>query len=1095
MRSCCLLLAIALSLLLTKNTCAGPAAQFGKLPLAFERNQGQTDAKVKFLARTPGYTLFLTTGEAVLSAKSGVLRMTLLGANPAPAVSGVDEMPGKANYFLGADAAKWHANVPTYSKVAYKSVYSGIDLVYYGNQSRLEYDFIVAPGADPHRIRFAVRGANQVTRSGEGDLVLSMPDGDIRWHKPFAYQVTNGERQQIAARYVMKSKGDVAFELGRYDTHKPLFIDPLIYSTYLGGTNGATGDGIALDSAGNAYVTGTTYSTNFPTVNPLQPANGGGGNPDAFVSKFNPDGSALLYSTYLGGSGSDYATGIAVDSAGNAYVAGYTTSSNFPTKNPLQTYIGGGSQGYDAFVAKLNPTGSALVYSTYLAGSGDDQAYGIAADSAGNAYVVGTTGSINFPTLKPFQPTLNGFYDAFITKINPTGSAFVYSTYFGGSSSETGYGIAVDSTGNAYITGYTGSLDFPVLNAAQPTAGGAGDAFMAKFDSAGSALIYSTYLGGSSSDYAQGIALDASGDAFVIGYTFSSDFPVVNPFQPSFAGDSQTFVAQLNAAGSALTYSSFLGGSTSLSEFSFADNYGHGIAVDVLGNAYVTGETNAINFPTVNALQPTNGGDYWDAFVAKINPTGSSISYSTYLGGNGVDSGYAIAVDSMGNAYITGWTSSTNFPTLNPLQPTNLGSDAFVTEIAAGPALSPVLLAYGNQTVATASAPQVATLTNIGDVALAITLIYIEGPDNKDFSQTNDCPQSLPVGGSCNISVTFRPTSTGMRTAAIAVSDNATVNRQTVTLGGYGVLPVLSLSPTSLTFNSQSVFTTSGAQNVTLTNTGSGVLSVENIATSGPFSQTNTCGATVNAGASCTISVTFTPKQTGSLTGSLLLGDNVPGSPQSLPLTGVGVSPVVTLVPTSLTFPDQTIFSTSPVQVVTLLNAGTGAAYLTIGSIAATPPFSQTNNCGTTVNAGASCNISVTFKPTTAGVLTGSITIHDNAPGPQIVPLTGTGTDMQFAPASWSFGTQPVSTTSLSKKIALTNKGSATVTVTKVSITGANPADFAQTNTCAAVASGASCFITVTFTPTTTGKRSAQVAVYDNGGGSPQTAALTGSGI
>ncbi len=1091
MRYYCLLLAIALSLLLTKNTFAGPAAQFGKLPLAFERNQGQTDAKVNFLARTPGYTLFLTTGEAVLSAKSGVLRMTLLGANPAPAVSGVDEMPGKANYFLGADAAKWHANVPTYSKVAYKSVYSGIDLVYYGNQSQLEYDFIVAPGADPHRIRFALRGTSQITRSGEGDLVLPMPDGDIRWHKPFAYQVTNGERQQIAARYVMKSNGDVAFEVGRYDTRKPLFIDPLIYSTYLGGTHGANAYGIALDSSGNAYIAGATASTDFPTVNPLQPANGGGGKYDAFVSKFNSTGSTLLYSTYLGGSADDYATGIAVDSAGNAYVAGYTGSTDFPTQNPLQTYIGGG---YDAFVAKINPDGSALVYSTYIAGSGNDAAHAIATDSAGNAYVTGTTSSTDFPTLKPIQPSLNGGNDVFISKINPTGSAFVYSTYFGGSSNEVAYGIAVDSSNAVYITGYTDSLDLPVRHAAQATAGGEGDAFVAKFNPAGSALVYSTYLGGSNTDQAQAIALDSSGDAFVTGYTFSDDFPVVNPIKSWFSGDSQAFVAKLNATGSALDYSTYLGGSTHQVDL-LADNYAYGIAVDPLGNAYVAGSTSATDFPTTNAFQTSNGGGDWDAFVTKINPPGSALIYSTYLGGRANDNAFAIAVNAAGDAYLTGQTASANFPTLNPLQPSNLGTDAFVAAIEGGTAISPTLLSFGNQTVATSGTPQVTTLTNIGNAALAITMIYIEGPNNKDFSQTNDCPQSLPMGASCSISVTFRPTFTGMRTAAVAVSDNASVTRQTVTLGGYGVLPALSLSPTSLTFSSQSVFTTSAAQNVTLTNTGSGILSVENIATSGPFSQTNTCGATVNAGASCTISVTFTPKQTGTLTGSLAVGDNVPGSPQSLPLTGVGVSPVVTLVPTSLTFPDQTIFSTSPVQVVTLTNEGTGAAYLSISNLAVTPPFSQTNNCGTTVNAGASCSISVTFKPTTAGVLTGSIIIHDNAPGPQIVPLTGTGTGMQFAPASWSFGAQPVGTASIPKKIVLANKGSATVTVTKVSITGANPADFAQTNTCAAVASGASCFITVTFTPTATGNRSAQVAVYDNDGGSPQTAALTGSGI
>jgi len=1092
-----------LALLAPTRMFSGAAvALLDKLPLAFEKNVGQTAAQVKFLARTPGYTLFLTSGEAVLAARPGVLRMKLLGANPGAGVSGVNEMAGARNYFIGNDATKWQANVPTYAKVKYKSVYSGIDLVYYGNQRQLEYDFVVAPGADPRRILLGLGGARKISVAEDGDLMLAMDAAineagrEIRWHRPVAYQEQNGARREIAAHYVVKGKGRVAFEVAKYDASRPLFIDPLIYSTYLGGAMGATGYGIAVDSAGNAYVTGTTYSTDFPTVDPVQAANGGMN--DVFVAKFNAAGSALIYSTYLGGSGNDYGTSIAVDSSGNAYITGYTTSPNFPTVNPLQpVYMGGGTDGFDGFVAKLNPAGSALVYSTYLGGNGDDSGNGIGADNSGNAYITGYTSSTNFPTMSPFQPVLNGSEDAFITKIDPTGSAFVYSTYLGGSGNDAAYSIAVDSVGNVYLTGSTGSDDFPVMNPLQPVYGGSYDAFATKLNAAGSALIYSTYLGGSATDQGASIVVDSSGAAYVTGYTYSADFPLSNPFQPTNNGYPDAFVAKLSPSGSSLIYSSFLGGSIGGGRFGYVDNYGYGIAADSFGNAYVAGWTDTTNFPTVNSFQPANGGgrDDIDAFVAKVNSSGSALVYSTYLGGSGRDYGYAIAVDSSGNAYVTGTTGSNNFPTVNPFQPANLGGDAFVTVFANGPAIAPLNLSFRGQTVATASAPQTATLTNTSNTDLTIDVIYIEGPNASDFKQTNDCPASLAAGGSCTISVTFAPSATGSRSAAVAISDNGPIDRQTVPLAGVGVLPAVALSPTSLTFPSQSVFTTSGAQDVTLTNTGYGILSVEHIAVTGPFAQTNTCGATLSNGASCTISVTFTPKQTGSFTGSISIGDNAPGSPQTAPLSGVGVSPAVELSPASLTFADQTIFSVSPPQQVTLTNTGTGAATLTIGSIAATGPFTETNNCGASVNPGASCAISVTFKPTTAGPLTGSVTIHDNAPGPQTVPLTGAGTDIQFAPASWAFGTQPVGTSSLPKKIALTNKGFVTVNITQVSISGADPADFSQTNTCTSVASGASCFITVTFTPTATGKRSAAISVSDNGGGSPQTAALSGSGI
>ncbi len=506
-------------------------------------------------------------------------------------------------------------------------------------------------------------------------------EDEIRWHKPVVYQEKNGTRQEIAAHYSVTDTNRVGFEVARYDTRRPLYIDPLIYSTYLGG-NGSDGSfGIAVDSAGNAYVTGGTSSTNFPTVNPLQPTYGGGG--DAFVAKINPSGSALVYSTYLGGSSYECGESIAVDSAGNAYVTGGTSSTNFPTVNPLQPTYGGGED--DAFVAKINPQGSALVYSTYLGGSSHDFGDGIAVDSAGDAYVTGNTTSTNFPTTPgTFQTNFGGGWDAFVAKINPEGSALVYSTYLGGSSYDYGQGIAVDSAGNAYVIGGTSSTNFPTTPGTfQTNFGGGWDAFVAKINPEGSALVYSTYLGGSGSDTGEGIAVDSAGNAYVTGGTNSIDFPVTpGAFQTTNHGSNDAYVTKLNSTGSALVYSTYLGGGNTESP--------NGIAVDSSGNAYVVGTTYSNDFPiTPGAFQIVcNSGNvincdrYGDAFVSKLNPSGSALVYSAYLGGSGNDWGNGIAVDSSGNAYVTGETNSLNFPRLNPLQRAyGGGDDAFVTKI------------------------------------------------------------------------------------------------------------------------------------------------------------------------------------------------------------------------------------------------------------------------------------------------------------------------------------------------------------------------------------------------------------------------------
>ena len=694
----------------------GVVERYSKLPLSFEANQGQTDSKVKFLSRCSGYSLFLTSNEAVLSLRqsrdhkgaitpatdeTAVVRMKLIGANLGAAVTGLEELPGKINYFLGNDRKKWRTNVPTFAKIRYENVYSGINLVYYGNQRQLEYDFVVAPGADPQAIRFAIDGDEKLRIDGQGDMMIGAKEGEIRLHRPLIYQEINGSRQPIGGNFVIqgmrsnapakKSGRQVGFEVAQYDASKPLVIDPVLsYSTYIGGATEDLGYGIAVDSSGSAYVTGST-GPGFPTANAFQSAFGGGGRGlDAFVTKLNAEGSALLYSTYLGGAGDERGFGIAVDSSGNAFVTGFTTSVNFPTTaNAFQAAAISG-----AFVVKLDATGSTLAYSTYLSGSDGATGQGIAVDSFGSAYVTGTTNSSNFPTVNALQPAYGGNYDAFVTKLNADGSALVYSTYLGGNSDDYGQGIAVDSAGNAYVTGGANSADFPTVNAFQAAYGGGQyDAFVTKLKADGSALVYSTYLGGSSDEGGLGIAVDSSGNAYVTGTTSSTDFPTANAFQAAYGGGgicgstfysfpcNDAFVTKLNYAGSALIYSTYLGGNN--------EDGGHGIAVDSFGNAYVTGTTSSSNFPTVGAVQPIYGGGEYDAFVTKLNAVGSALIYSTYLGGDDEDSAQGIAVDSLGNAYVTGSTGP-GFPTANAFQATFGGSyDAFVTKFLAVTAVVP----------------------------------------------------------------------------------------------------------------------------------------------------------------------------------------------------------------------------------------------------------------------------------------------------------------------------------------------------------------------------------------------------------------------
>ena len=677
-----------------KPTTAALEKTYSKLPMRFEKNAGQTRSGVDFVARGSGYSVLLASGEAVLMVKThkpldriiepnsrhdesvATIRMALVGSEPARGVVGEDMLPGKANYFVGHDPAQWHRDVPTFAKVHYSRVYPGIDVAYYGNQGRLEYDFIVSPGADPSAIVLGFTGA-AAEIDKDGDLVLALADAATSMRRPYIYQEIAGKQRAIAGGYVKRPDGRIGFALGPYDTTRPLVIDPvLLYSTLIGGSGlDDAANAIAIDQSGNAYITGQTTSLDFPTQHALQ---GTSGAPyDAFVAKIDPSGSTLLYSTYFGGSGDDVGAGIAVDASGEAYVTGHTTSSNFPTtQGAYETSYSGYT---DAFVAKFNSTGSALIYSTYLGGSGYDVATGIAIDPSGNAYISGFNYTAGFPTTPgAYQTSSKGPYDAFITKLNPTGSALVFSTYIGGTGDDYALGIAIDSLLNVYVVGQTNSSDFPTQNAIQPTFGGYYDAFVAKLNPAGSALIYSTYLGGNDMEAGFAIAVDAPGNAYVTGFTKSSNFPTTpGAFQTTYGGNDDVFVAKINASGSTLAYSTYLGG--------VGGERAVAIAVDQAGSAYVTGYNLNAAFPQQDAMQANINPNSFEAFVTKLAPDGGSLVYSTYLGGTGNDLGLGIAVDLLGNAYVAGTSGSPDFPTTpGAYQLTNAGGyDGFVVKIGA----------------------------------------------------------------------------------------------------------------------------------------------------------------------------------------------------------------------------------------------------------------------------------------------------------------------------------------------------------------------------------------------------------------------------
>ncbi len=1064
---------------------------YGSLPLMFEANQGQTDAQVKFLSRGKGYTALLTSDGMILSLRpstrgarqaipnnsktpitepSTIMQFSLVGAAANPTVIGEDVQPGKINYFFGSDPTKWRTNVATYGRIRYHGVYPGIDMLYYGNHRQLEYDFVISPGADPGQIQFAVKGANSISLDSDGNLVLNTENGDLHFQSPTVYQDSNGTRVPVQGEYVIKDSTHVGFHLSAFDPSKPTVIDPVLaYGTFLGGSGDDQANGIGVDASGNVYIAGSTDSADFPLAlfGSLT-----AGNAHVFVAKLNATGSTLLYADYLGGSGYDYGYALTLDSAGEVYVTGSTNSSNFPVLNSYQsTYPGG----FNAFITKVSADGSSLLYSTYFGGNGSDIPASIVLDSSSDILIAGNTTSNNLPVANAYQSAISanqggqfGNY-GFLSKFNPDGSQLIYSTYFAGSSNvayncsgtpcwsfpfSAVTGLTVDGAGNAYVGGNTNTYNFPTTTGVYQTSSNAPQnntaGFVAKFSSSGS-LSYSTYFDESSGYLTtiNAIAVDATGSAYVTGSAFSDGtFPQTSTSicDPSVYGQNCefAFVTKFDPLAATLVYSTFLGPYNLSTPIA--------ISLDASNDAYVLASTNSTSFQLVNGIEgfSTEGSQYVagsdDALLAEIDPAGASELFATYIGGSGNNMAGAMTLDASANLYVAGTTDSIDFPVSQAGFQEIIGgnTDAFITKIspvsAAAVSLAPFSLEYSSQSLGTTSASQTVLLRNMGSAALNISSITA----STGFGETDTCSGSVPSAGTCTLSVSFAPNALGSDSGSISIADDAAGSPHVISVSGVGTGAVAALAPASLTFGTLPVGTASAQQIVTLSNSGNTSLTIGGIYVSGDFSQTNNCGTSLTANASCRIQIIFTPTATGARSGVLsitdnavsahhITGDSVIESSQTVALSGTGQAAIgITLSATTLTFVGVVLDSSSGSQSITLTNHAIKSA--TVSNVSVTGDFSQTNNCSTVAVSGGTCSVTVKFVPSASGVRVGTLAISTSV-GLETVSLSGTGLDFSLASSTTSDTIQDGATATY--KLTVSPVGGTFTSAIKLSCSGA----------------------------------------------------------
>jgi uncharacterized protein (TIGR03437 family) len=915
-----------------------------------------------FLASESGRAVFISSAGINVSFNGGPVSMKFADACRNPPGHGLDPQPGRNNYFRGKDPSQWRTGLPRYARVQYSDLYPGIDIVYYGNGRKLEYDLIVSPQADPARIRIEFDHAGSARIASGGDFVFNASRGEVRLRKPVIYQNLSGVRREVPGRYVLKGRNILGFQIGAYDRSRSLVIDPVLtYATYLGGASDETALAVATDAAGNSYAAGYTTSVNFPASSGAYEASPPGGATDIFVAKYSPGGQ-LVYATYLGGNGEDTAFGIAVDSSGNVYLTGYTSSADFPiTSGAYQGGYRGGS--LDAFLVKLNAAGNALVYSTYLGGAGEDIGYGITLDATNEPVIAGSTASLNFPVTGGAYATTyaGGVTDGFVVRFNAAGTSLVYSTYLGGAGEDAAYGVALDTHGNAYLTGYTESADFPITpGALQTTTAGGYDAFVTAINATGNALVYSTFLGGTDGDFGFGIATDSSANAYITGYTTSPDYPTTaGAFQVAKRAGYDAVLTKLSPAGS-LLYSSYLGGS--------GDDFGFAVAVDAAQNVYVTGETSSTDLPLVNPIQAALAGPV-NAFIAQVNPAWTALSFSTYVGGSGSDAGYGIAVNAQGVVSVAGTTSSANFPvTAGAPQSALAGpSDAYVLSLSFGvPAHAPSsqTITFGALPAHTyGNAPFALTATASSNLAVAFSVA--SGPCS--ISST-----TITISGAGSCVITATQTGNASYSAAPAVQQTLTISKAVIivtansaTIVTGAALPALTASLTGFV-NGDTASVVSGAPSLTTTATQS--------SPAGAYPIT----ATVGTLAAANYSFTF-------VTGTLTIAS---GSPI---ITGGPGEPSPMSADNSATFVPA---MAAPNTILTLFGSDLGCAQspqVLVNGSAAGILFAGTTQINLVVPgqvSGSNASIEILCNGTTIGTLAIPVAQVD----PAIFTETGTGT-------------------------------------------------------------------------------------------------------
>jgi hypothetical protein len=798
--------------------------------LFFEQNNGQAEASVRFIAHGPQYDLLLRNSEIAFKSKTNSpggeeVSLSFPGQDDKLVVQGKDHLPGVVNYYVGTDPDLWRSRIPTFAQVRYQNIFPGVDALFYGGNGGVEFDVQVAPGADPQQIRFKLSGPYAL--SG-GDLLIG-EQGWMRLQKPRAYQMVGGDKRDVSAEYVV-TEGEVGVAVGQYDRSRSLVIDPVVlYQGYVPALgNGSIGDteAVAADAAGNAYLLAQQFSS---------------GTAPCLITKFSSAG-ALVYQTTYGAAAGLSCSAIAADAQANTYITGETSGGIPTTPGVVQPNYAGND---DAFAAKLSHTGQ-LVYGTYIGGSGSDSGDGIAVDTNGNAYLTGGTASNDFPLMNPFQSSLNGPSDAFVSVLNPTASAFVYSTYLGGSSYDRGYSIAVNGVGEAYVAGSTSSTDFPTKDPLYSCDNTYGIPFLSKFNSNGSALAYSTCLNAGPGGV---MALDQNGNAFVAaGYDVGTVF-----FWGVSGSGTLNFSGSLSAPAHTL-----------------------GVGVDAAGNFYIG----------AGGVGP-NGNDP-PGVVASYTNSGTQI-YSIQTYSIGITSA---AGAEAGNVYVSGYQQYANEPffLVNTTQPP---TGALISKISAqdAPALgySSPLLAFGYQQIGVQSQPQTLELADLGSATLDLNSIVVSGPGFAP-SQPITCGATLAAWATCNYSVTFTPLNGNPATGAITITDNSLGSPHVIQLTGQGAAPAVGLNPTSLSFPNTVVGQNSQPEVVTLTDTGHENLSISRISISGDFSETNDCGTGLGPGQKCSISVTFTPTGLGNRMGMVTISDSASNSPQTVPLSGTGIN-------------------------------------------------------------------------------------------------------------------------------------------------------------------------------------------------------------